>query len=138
MGTPIDRDTFLARAIARFGDHYDYSEIVYKSYKTPIRIRCTVHPVKPVSITPERHLQTTGGCKFCLKTSRSQIVPLGDSFGRLMRERSTPEAAPVQTSLQTTLETSQPTVIEASASSADPPVRRTASSGDVSSRTSRL
>lgn len=96
MGTPIDRDTFLARARARFGDHYDYSEIVYKSYKTPVKIRCTVHPVKPVSITPERHLQTTGGCKFCLKTSRSQIVPLGDSFQRLVRERAETDAsAPV-------------------------------------------
>jgi len=86
MGTPIDRDTFLARAQARFGSHYDYSEIVYKSYKSPIKIRCTVHPVKLVSITPERHLQTTGGCKFCLKTSRSQIVPLGDSLLHLQRQ----------------------------------------------------
>lgn len=87
MGTPIDRETFLARARARFGSHYDYSEIVYKSYKTPIKIRCTVHPVKPVSITPERHLQTTGGCKFCLKSSRSQIVPLGDSLARIGRDQ---------------------------------------------------
>ena len=86
MGTPIDRDTFLARAQARFGGHYDYSEIVYKSYKSPIKIRCTVHPVKLVLITPERHLQTTGGCKFCLKTSRSQIVPLSDSLLHIQRQ----------------------------------------------------
>lgn len=99
MGTPIDRDTFLARATARFGSHYDYSEIVYKSYKTPIKIRCTVHPVKLVSITPERHLQTTGGCKFCLKTSRSQIVPLGDSFNRLNRERSDAGTMPEQATI---------------------------------------
>lgn len=136
MGTPIDRDTFLARAIARFGDHYDYSEIVYKSYKTPIRIRCTVHPVKPVSITPERHLQTTGGCKFCLKTSRSQIVPLGDSFGRLMRERSAPEPAPLQDGLQTARETSQPSLIDA-APSVDQAARISAASAEVSSPTSR-
>lgn len=93
MGTPIDRDTFLARAQARFGSHYDYSDILYKSYKTPIKIRCTVHPVKPISITPERHLQTTGGCKFCLKCSRSQIVPLGDSLARIARDRQPAEAA---------------------------------------------
>lgn len=136
MGTPIDRDTFLARAIARFGDHYDYSEIVYKSYKTPIRIRCTVHPVKPVSITPERHLQTTGGCKFCLKTSRSQIVPLGDSFGRLMRERSASEPAPLQDGLQTARESSQPSLIEA-APSAHQAARLSAASAEVSSPTSR-
>lgn len=71
MGTPIDVVTFLARARERFGDRYDYSEIVYKSYKTPIRLRCTLHPVRPISITPERHLQTTGGCKYCLRVYRN-------------------------------------------------------------------
>lgn len=102
MGTPIDRDTFLARATARFGSHYDYSEIVYKSYKTPIKIRCTIHPVKMVSITPERHLQTTGGCKFCLKTSRSQIVPLGDSLARISRDHVDPR---IETSVELTTRT---------------------------------
>lgn len=72
MGNPIDLATFLARARERFGDRYDYTEIVYKSYKTPIKIRCTLHPVRQISITPERHLQTTGGCKYCLRASRNQ------------------------------------------------------------------
>jgi len=66
MGSPISKEVFLQRALARFGGLYDYSEIVYKSYKSPIKIRCTVHPVKQIVITPEKHLQTTGGCKFCL------------------------------------------------------------------------
>ena len=70
MGSPIDLATFLGRAQARFGDRYDYSEIVYKSFKTPIRIRCREHPVRDIMITPEKHLQTTGGCKFCLRASR--------------------------------------------------------------------
>lgn len=70
MGSPISQDTFLARARARFGDTYDYGAIVYKSYKTPIKIRCKQHPVKEISITPEKHLQTTGGCKFCLRERR--------------------------------------------------------------------
>jgi hypothetical protein len=72
MGNPIDVATFLARARGRFGDRYDYSEIVYKSYKTPIKIRCTLHPVRLICITPERHLQTTGGCKYCLRVARNQ------------------------------------------------------------------
>lgn len=72
VGNPIDLATFLARARDRFGDRYDYSEIIYKSYKTPIKIRCTMHPVRQISITPERHLQTTGGCKYCLRASRNQ------------------------------------------------------------------
>ena len=74
MGNPIDVVTFLARARDRFGERYDYANIVYKSYKTPIKIRCTLHPVRQISITPERHLQTTGGCKYCLRVSRNQVL----------------------------------------------------------------
>ena len=73
MGNPIDQATFLARARARFGDRYDYSGIVYKSFKTPIKIRCREHPVRLISITPERHLVTTGGCKYCLRALRGQL-----------------------------------------------------------------
>ncbi|MEB3350778.1 MAG: hypothetical protein VKM01_00465 [Cyanobacteriota bacterium] len=74
MGSPISRETFLERAQARFADAYDYSEIVYKSYKTPVNIRCRIHPVKLISITPEKHLQTSGGCKFCLRQSRIRML----------------------------------------------------------------
>jgi hypothetical protein len=74
MGSPISRDTFLQRARARFADHYDYSQILYKSYKTPIHIRCTLHPVKVIAITPEKHLQTSGGCKYCLRESRIRML----------------------------------------------------------------
>lgn len=70
MGSPISKEVFLQRAQARFRGLYDYSDIVYKSFKSPIRIRCTVHPVKQIVITPEKHLQTTGGCKFCLRAMR--------------------------------------------------------------------
>jgi hypothetical protein len=74
MGSPISKETFLQRALARFGTHYDYSEIIYKSYKTPIQIHCTIHPVKVISITPEKHLQTSGGCKYCLRESRIRML----------------------------------------------------------------
>jgi hypothetical protein len=74
MGNPINAETFLARARDRFGDRYDYTNIIYKSYKTPVKIRCTLHPVRQISITPERHLQTTGGCKYCLRVSRNQVL----------------------------------------------------------------
>lgn len=74
MGNPIDVVTFLARARDRFGERYDYTNILYKSYKTPIKIRCNLHPVRQISITPERHLQTTGGCKYCLRVSRNQVL----------------------------------------------------------------
>ncbi|MEB3157515.1 MAG: hypothetical protein VKO26_08785 [Cyanobacteriota bacterium] len=74
MGSPISKETFLQRARARFADHYDYSEIVYKSYKSPLLIRCRLHPVKLISITPEKHLQTSGGCKYCLRESRIRML----------------------------------------------------------------
>jgi len=74
MGSPISREIFLSRARARFADQYDYSAIVYKSFKTPVGIRCRLHPVKLISITPEKHLQTTGGCKFCLRQSRIRML----------------------------------------------------------------
>ena len=73
MGNPIDHATFLVRARARFGDRYDYSEIVYRSFKSPIKIRCREHPVRLIAITPERHLVTTGGCKYCLRQLRGQL-----------------------------------------------------------------
>ena len=74
MGNPIGKEEFLQRAHARFADRYDYSQIIYKSYKTPIKIRCTEHPVKEITITPEKHLQTTGGCKFCLRQMRISML----------------------------------------------------------------
>jgi hypothetical protein len=70
MGNPISRELFLARARSRFGDQYDYAAILYRSYKSPIKIRCNCHPVKEILITPEKHLQTTGGCKYCLREKR--------------------------------------------------------------------
>ena len=72
MGSPISQEVFITRAKARFGDKYDYSNILYKSFKTPIKIRCRMHPVRLIVITPENHLETTGGCKYCLKMHRSQ------------------------------------------------------------------
>jgi hypothetical protein len=74
MGSPISKEVFLARALARFGTRYLYDAIVYKSFKTPVRIRCSLHPVKEITITPEKHLQTTGGCKFCLRESRIRML----------------------------------------------------------------
>ena len=74
MGNPIGRELFLERAYSRFGDKYDYSAIIYKSYKSPVKIKCRVHPVKEISITPEKHLQTTGGCKFCLREMRITML----------------------------------------------------------------
>jgi hypothetical protein len=74
MGLRIDEATFLERAISRFGAKYDYSQVIYKSFRSPIKIKCNEHPVREIVITPERHLQTTGGCKYCLRNYRNQAL----------------------------------------------------------------
>ncbi len=98
MGNPISREVFLQRARSRFGERYDYSAIVYKSFKTPIRIRCSIHPVKEISITPEKHLQTTGGCTFCLRERelgrQSAERPLLSAVHTACAARPSPAAAP--------------------------------------------
>ena len=74
MAARITKDEFLARALQRFGDRFDYSSILYRSYKSPIKIICRKHPVQPISITPEKHLQTTGGCRHCLREKRVEAL----------------------------------------------------------------
>ena len=70
MAARITLETFLKRAKQRFGDQFDYSGIKWRSYKSPVKIRCCKHPVQEITITPERHLQTTGGCRHCLRERR--------------------------------------------------------------------
>ena len=70
MGARITKDEFLKRAEQRFGDEYDYCELVWRSFKSPMKIRCRQHPVQLITITPEKHLQTLGGCRHCLRERR--------------------------------------------------------------------
>ena len=74
MGARITEDLFLERAQQRFGDRFDYTGIHYRSYKSPIKIRCRKHPVQQICITPEKHLQTTGGCRHCLREKRIESL----------------------------------------------------------------
>ena len=70
MGARITHDEFLKRAEQRFGAQFDYSMIRWRSYKSPVQIRCKDHPVQLITITPEKHLQTLGGCRHCLRERR--------------------------------------------------------------------
>ena len=74
MGARITKELFLERAFQRFGDRFDYTGIHYRSYKSPIKIRCRKHPVQLICITPEKHLQTTGGCPHCLREKRIESL----------------------------------------------------------------
>ena len=85
MGARITQDEFLKRAAQRFGDQFDYSLIRWRSYKSPVQIRCNAHPVQLITITPEEHLQTLGGCRHCLRERR--IASLERELNRKSAER---------------------------------------------------
>lgn len=100
MGARITQQVFLERAKQRFGDQFDYSGIQWRSYKSPVKIRCRKHPVQEITITPEKHLQTTGGCRHCLRERRVEALEreLNRSAARPAAEItpavSTPKAEP--------------------------------------------
>ena len=87
MGSRITQDEFLRRAQQRFGDQFDYSEIRWRSYKSPVKIRCKDHPVQDITITPEKHLQTLGGCRHCLRERR--VASLERELNRKAADRPT-------------------------------------------------
>ena len=87
MGARISQDEFLKRAEQRFGDQYNYEGMNWRSYKSPVKIRCTHHPVQDVNITPEKHLQTLGGCRHCLRERR--VASLERELNRKSAERPT-------------------------------------------------
>ena len=87
MGARISQDEFLKRAEQRFGDQYNYEGMNWRSYKSPVKIRCTNHPVQDINITPEKHLQTLGGCRHCLRERR--VASLERELNRKSAERPT-------------------------------------------------
>ena len=87
MGARISQDEFLKRAEQRFGDQYNYEGMIWRSYKSPVKIRCSHHPVQDISITPEKHLQTLGGCRHCLRERR--VASLERELNRKSAERPT-------------------------------------------------
>ena len=87
MGARISQDEFLKRAEQRFGDQYNYEGMNWRSYKSPVKIRCTHHPVQDINITPEKHLQTLGGCRHCLRERR--VASLERELNRKSAERPT-------------------------------------------------
>jgi hypothetical protein len=53
--------------------------------------------VRDILITPEKHLQTTGGCKFCLRASRVRLLErqfsIADAPERSLEPTPAPEPA---------------------------------------------
>ena len=72
MAARITEIEFLKRA-EQPERQFDFSDMRWRS-QSPVKIRCRRHPVQLICITPEKHLQTLGSCRHCLR----DIATLGD------------------------------------------------------------
>lgn len=58
------RALFIASAKNRYGNRFDYSQVVYVNKNTPVRIICKEHNY-PFDVLPESHLRGREGCPLC-------------------------------------------------------------------------
>ena len=59
------KNAFLYKAISKYQDHYDYTNIDFKDMDTPITIHCNIHNCEYTQ-TPRQHLKSEG-CSACCK-----------------------------------------------------------------------
>jgi len=69
----ISKTEFLTRAKQRFGNKFDYSQMTYTDYNSPVKLRCREHG--ELETTPFRHLlYPSGGCSVCRKELQSASI----------------------------------------------------------------
>lgn len=68
MGKPQTGIQFIKKGVKKYGDHYDYSLVIYKNSKTKVKIRCKKHNLI-FEQTPNTHLTGKGGCIECKRDS---------------------------------------------------------------------
>ena len=59
----IGMEEFVRRSKEKFGDKFDYSEVLYRNNKEKVRIKCPVHGWFEMS--PSAHLNSKTGCRKC-------------------------------------------------------------------------
>lgn len=64
------REIFIAKAMAKHGNTYSYSEVDYVDFRTPVTVRCAVHGLFPQN--PRKHLSGQG-CGKCGILRRAAI-----------------------------------------------------------------
>lgn len=64
-----NKNKFIAKAIAKFGDKFDYSKVEYIDAKTKVKIICPIHG--EFEQTPDKHLQSKWGCSQCSNSHRT-------------------------------------------------------------------
>lgn len=69
----ISKEEFLERANQKFGSKFDYSQMSYTDYNSPVKLICREHG--ELEITPFLHLlYPSGGCKECRKEIQSVSI----------------------------------------------------------------
>ena len=81
----MNQEEFLAAAQQAHGDRYDYSEVVYSTRKTKVRIRCRQHDTVFEQI-PGNHV-SGAGCPLCgaerrAAAAKSRRVPVEEFIAR--------------------------------------------------------
>ena len=67
----VTKDEFIRRAIAKYGDKYNYSEIIYECMRKPVTgIKCDKHHIFSV-VSATKHVNGDAVCKDCSKTAKN-------------------------------------------------------------------
>jgi hypothetical protein len=74
MPSALTTEEWIAKAKAKHGESYDYSEVVYVNGTTKVKIRCPEHGI--FLQAPHTHARPTGGgkCPDCVKASGGSTV----------------------------------------------------------------
>lgn len=59
----VSREEFIKRATKRFGDKYNYSQVVMENTKTEVTVICPIHG--PFRTRPSNFLNSKVGCLKC-------------------------------------------------------------------------
>lgn len=79
----LTTEQFIARAIEKHGDKYDYTETVYLTAKDKVKIRCKIHDTFFYPL-PDNHTRLGSGCPLCgdSRTSDSKRISQEDFIRR--------------------------------------------------------
>ena len=72
MRRKLTTEEFKKKGKELFGNRFDYSESVYVTAHTKIKISCRKHGELTNNLTPNKHLRRDGGCKKCQTEKASQ------------------------------------------------------------------
>ena len=81
----LTTEEFITKAVAVHGDKYDYSEVEYVGWKTPVKIICPIHGF--FWKTPHQHVSQKCDCPECWKEKAKSQRKTVEEFIREARDR---------------------------------------------------